>query len=263
MQAHPFSHAYIGLGLLDDESIRRDGEIWIAEYPDTSGRPYLVVRIHADHVRLEEYEDGKRVAMTAGGTLARAIGQHGDTALLGQASRFWLRVVRDLSNVWVQVSGVDVRFSFVPAIGLADMTIPLPGGMRWIPPTPGPTAKRIGLNPFDETTEVMTGTLLRTIREEPRPRVQAIKVVKATMPGILIPEAAKAYFEAYGDLRSIEWRPYVLPAPERNVSRSWPSIRPVAYRDGSTLTGFAVITDAPASQIDRGERIESWSPASS
>jgi hypothetical protein len=259
MPAHPFTLPYIGLGLLDEPSIRRDGEIWTAEYPDTSGRPYLVARIHADHVRLEEFEDGKRVDMTAGGTLASAIGQHGKGALLGEASRFWLRVVRDLSNVWVQISGADVRYGFVPAIGLAELTIPLPGGMRWIPPTPGPIANRIGLNPFDETTEVMTGTLLRTIREEPTPRVQAIKVVKATMPGILIPEAAEAYFEAFGGLRSIEWRPYVLPAPDRNVSRSWQSIQPVTYRDGSTLTGFAVIADVPASRVDRGERIDSWS----
>lgn len=258
MTDHPFTHAYIGLGLRDESSIRRDGDIWIAEYPDTAGKPYLVARVHADHVRLEEFEDGKRVAMTVGRTLTQAIGQHGSEALGGTPSRFWLRMVRDLGNVWVQVGSTGVRYSYVPAIGLAALTIPLPGRMRWFPSAPGPIATRIGVDPFGKTTEVVTGSLLRTIREEPKPRIQSIKVVKASMPAILVPEAAESYFDAYG-LHAIEWRPYVLPAPERDVSRSWQSIHPVTYSDGSTLTGFAVIADPPVSWIDRGERLETLS----
>ena len=244
MPDHPFTHAYIGLGLLDESSINRRRDIWRAEYRDAMGQPYLVVRVLKDHVRLEEFDAGKRVAMSVGPTLSRTIMIHGQGALGGVGSRFWLRIVRDLGNVWVQVSSADVTDGFIPAIAIGTLSIPLPGGMRWFPPEPGPIARSIGLAPFDEATHVMTGTLVRSI-EGRAPSLQRVLVIRASMPGILIAEAAATYFEAYGHLRSIEWRPYVLPTPVDDVNRSW-SIGPVALRDGALMTGFAVIVDPTA-----------------
>lgn len=244
MPDHPFTHAYIGLGLLDESSIKQRRDIWRAEYPDAMGKPYLVVRVLKDHVRLEEFDAGKRVAMSVGPTLSRTIMIHGQGALGGDCSRFWFRIVRDLGNVWVQVSSADVGFGFIPAISIGTLSIPLPGGLRWFPPRPGPIARRIGLTPFEDSAQVMTGTLLRSIGGA-APSVQRVSVVRASMPGILIAEAAATYFEMYGDLRSIEWRPYVLPAPAGDVSRSW-SIHPVAMDDGTFMTGFTVITDPKA-----------------
>lgn len=242
MPDHPFTHAYIGLGLLDESSILRDGDAWGAEYKDAEGRPYLAVFIGPNLAKILEFDGDERVAVTVAPTLARAIQQHGTTALGGEFSRFWARVARAANMVWLQLSPPEAVTTFVPAIGLGHLVMPTPWNSRWRRPEPGPIARRLGCDLFREPY-FEPGTLLRYIAGEPRAPKQRVRIYRGLVPGILVAEVAAAYYAANGPLRSIEWRPFVLPSSVLHVGQAWPSIRPVTLPDGTTMTGFAIVAD--------------------
>ncbi len=56
MSLHPFTHAYLGLGLLDLGSIRHDGGTWTADYREGDD-PYLRLTLAPDHCRVEEFDE--------------------------------------------------------------------------------------------------------------------------------------------------------------------------------------------------------------
>ena len=57
---HPFELPYIGLGLLDETTIRRDGDAWTADYP-FGEEPYVTVRIEPDRVEIAGVRRGRRL----------------------------------------------------------------------------------------------------------------------------------------------------------------------------------------------------------
>ena len=169
---HPFELPYVGLGLLDEASIRRDGDAWTADYR-SADEPYLTIRVEPDHVEVVEVEvDGERVATTFERTLTRAIGLHGSGALRGPVSRFWQRAA-DLPgafDAWVEVSIPRAQFAFVPAIGLGRLSIPWPTDVPWRTPEPGPIARRIGLS---RSTSLMASSRRRCFGPTPAGRVSS------------------------------------------------------------------------------------------
>jgi hypothetical protein len=243
MPAHPFSHAYIGLGLLDDASIRQRGDRWAAEYRDAAGDPYLVVNVDPGRVRIEEFDSGKRVAMTADSTLLRAVGLHGQDALGGDMSRFWARVARSSSQVWIQLTPPEVLAAYVPAIGLGRVSIPVPLDGTWCDPEPGPLARRLGYRPLIDDARMVTATLLRYIEGEARPRRERVTLRQASLPGLLLAEAIGAFYAANGRLRSIEWRPFMIPEPADPIDRAWKATIPALTPDGGVQYGYAIVQD--------------------
>jgi hypothetical protein len=124
MPDHPFTHAYIGLGLLDESSILRDGDAWAAEYRDAVGEPYVVVYAGPTLVKIVEFGGDKRVAVTLAPNFTRAIGMHGADALGGERSRFWVRVAASTPLAWVQIACPSARFSFVAGQGARGLRSP-------------------------------------------------------------------------------------------------------------------------------------------
>lgn len=246
MQTHPFTHAYIGLGLLDEGSIQRHRESWAAEYRDAAGSPYLVVYVGPRQVRIEEFDAGKRVALTVDTTPLRAIGRHGQDALGGDMSRFWARVARTSSLVWIQLTPPDVVGAYVPAVGMGLVSVPLPVDGAWRQPDPGPLARLLGVRPFVDDGHVVPATMLRYVEGERQPREEHVVLHQAIVPGILLSEAIAAYYTANGPLRSIEWRPFVIPQPAERIGRVWEATIPVFTPDGVLQTGFAIIEDETA-----------------
>lgn len=239
---HPFIHTYIGLGLLDEASIRRDADAWLAEYPDDRGDPYLRIRVEADgRAELHEHDaDGRRVARTLGPSLMDAIGRHSYFAL-AEASPFWVRVAQRGPRAWIAVSIPEIHFSFIPAIAIGGLYVPVPLDRPWVEPTPGPIARRIGLSPTQEPPGPSGATLLRFVAGEPEPREERVNLVRYQLPGILVVETVAAVFAANGPLRSIEWRPFVLPQLVGQVGQLWHSPRQTTLPDGGVLTGFGIV----------------------
>ena len=243
--AHPFRLPYVGLGLLDEASIRREGDTWTADYP-IGDEPYLTIRVAPDGVEIDELENGMLVATTRGSDLDRAIGMHGEGALSGELSRFWTRLVERAGPVWVQLTVPgDVRYAFVPAIGLGRLCVPSPLDVRWVTPEPGPLARRFGFRPFDPADPDTTtrAQLLRLVDDEPGPRVEEVRLHGTDLPGILVAETVAALYAANGPLRGIEWRPFVNPAPTDWAVQRWNMPRPSLLPDGAVLRAFALVRE--------------------
>jgi hypothetical protein len=207
---HPFRLPYIGLGLLDEATIRREGDTWRAEYRDGDD-PFVEVEIAPDGrttVTARE-PDGRRLGSASGLNLVQAIGAIGGPLLRGDVSPFWLRVARRADGVWVALSGDRIELSFVPALGIGTISVPVRRGCEWHEPGPGPIARRIGLATSDREVDVVEATLLRWFVGLDEPDEEPILVHRYSVPGILVGELADAIFEANGPLRSIEWRPYL------------------------------------------------------
>ena len=258
MPGHPFTFEYIGLGLLDEGSIHRRGRTWVAEYRHTDGDPYMVVEVGSRLVRIDEFEGDRRVGRTQAPDLTRAIGQHSGNALEGERSRFWERVSDRTPSAWVELECRRVRFGFVPAMGIGVLCLPLPPDVPWQPPSPGPIARRIGLDTFDDTIQVRRATLVRYLGPKWLPMPEPIQLVKVSMPGILVSEAVGALLRAYGPIDSVEWRPFILAGLGGKVGLIWQR-RP--DRLGATeerMAAFSIVeaveakTDAPRCPGGRG-----------
>ena len=240
---HPFVHAYVGLGLLEESSIRHDGETWTADYR-IGDEPYLAIRIGPHAVEIVEFDRaGAELATTRESTLTRAIGVHGAGALTGESSRFWLRAMVHAPGVWVQLSCPEARFSFVPAIALGRLSVPSPLDVPWQRPKPGPIARRLGFVPFDEPDAASHAVLIRSYRGRDEPVIEPIRLHRTTIPGILLAETVDALYAANGPLKGIEWRPFLENEPAGPVARSWPS-PPSSGRPGQpALTGYAILEE--------------------
>jgi hypothetical protein len=243
MPAHPFRHAYIGLGLLEDASIRHHGDTWSAEYLDAAGDPYLVVNLSPIQVRIEEFDIGKRVALTVDSTLLGAIGRHGQDALGGEMSRFWARVARSSSEVWIQLTPPEVLAAYVPAVGIGRVSVPVPLDGTWRDPEPGPLARRLGFRPFVEDAREVPATMFRYVEREARPRRERVTLRQTSLPGLLLEEAIAAYYAVNGRLRSIEWRPFTIPEPAERIGRAWKATIPALTPDGGIQMGYAILED--------------------
>ncbi len=248
---HPFEFPYIGLGLLDEASIQHSGDEWTAEYR-IGDEPYLTIRVEPGYVEVVEVEvDGERVATTFERTLTGAIGLHGSGALRGPVSRFWQRAA-DLPgafDAWVEVNIPRAQFAFVPAIGLGRLSIPWPTDVPWRTPEPGPIARRIGLEPFDEPDGVVPATMLRTYASPPGVVSEPIWLHSTTIPGILLGETIEAVYAANGALRSVAWRPFVENQPVGPVARSWPAPAWLD-REAGAPTSVSIIDDTVADRYD-------------
>lgn len=240
--AHPFDLPYVGLGLLDEASIRRDGDAWTAEYR-IGDEPYLAIRVAPGRVEIQETEGGRMVARTIEQTLNRAVGLHGQGALTGDISRFWNRAAERADMAWVQLSPRDIQFTFIPAIGMGRLCVPSPFDALWTAPEAGPLARRLGFEPFAGPECVRGATLLRSVVEEAEARVERVRLHLDTIPGILLAETVEALYAANGPLRAIEWRPFVLHEPLDRVAQTWPGPRPTRLPDGATMVGFALVED--------------------
>ena len=245
MPEHPFTFDYIGLGLLDEASIRRDHDRWAADYRDAAGDPYLVVHVGASRVRIEELDAGGRVALTVAPTITQAIGMHGADALGAERSRFWERVAASTPRAWIQTACPNACYTFIPAIGIGRLCLPLPHDVEWRPPEPGPIARRIGLRPFDDATEIGPATLTRFAGGGRNPERGPIRLVKVSLPGILVPEAAAACLNAHGPARSVEWRPFVRSVPSGRVAQRWQPRREASADGEPGLEAFSIVEDAP------------------
>lgn len=245
MPEHPFTFDYIGLGLLDEESIARHHDSWAAEYRDAAGDPYLVVYVGPSRVRIEEYGHGRRVASTVGPKLTEAIGSHGGDALEGERSRFWERVSARAPGARVQLNCRDARFSFVPAIGIGQLCLPLPEDVPWRPPAPGRTARRIGLRPFEDAVEVRPATLARLVEGSWTLNREPIRLVKVSLSGILVPEAIDALLAAYGPTRSDEWRPFVRTNLVGRVAQIWRRPEGASAAGESGMAAFSIVEGSP------------------
>ena len=204
MPEHPFTFDYIGLGLLDEASIRRENDSWAADYGDAAGSPYLTVHVGPSRIRIEELDAGGRVALTVAPTITQAIGMHGSDALGDERSRFWERVAASTPLAWVETAFSNARYSFIPAIGIGQLCLPLPADVEWRAPEPGPIARRIGFHPFDDAVEIGPAKLTRFADGRQNPEQEPIRLVKVSLPGILVPEAVAACFNAHGPARSLE-----------------------------------------------------------
>jgi len=256
MSEHPFNFDYIGLGLLDEGSIQRHRESWAAEYRAAAGDPYLVIYVGPRRVRIEEFDAGKRVAATVAPKLTQAIAMHGGDALGGDHSRFWERVSASTPSARVQTACPNVRFSFVPAMGIGQLCLPLPADVAWHAPAPGPIARRIGLAAFNRTAEIGYATLRRLVNGAWSQELERIQLVKAEIPGILVAETVRSCLDAYGPTRSAEWRPFVRSEPSSRVSQLWqPRGRPLSEGEPG-LEAFSIVEDAPAAIATAGMSAE-------
>lgn len=244
MPEHPFTFDYIGLGLLDDASIRRDRDGWAADYREAAGDPYLTVHVGPTRVRIEEFDAGRPVAVTIAPTITQAIGMHGADALGEERSRFWERVAALTPLAWVQTACPDARYSFIPAIGIGQLCLPLPADLDWRPPEPGPIARRIGQATFDDTFEVVPATLVRFIDRGRSSSRERIKVMKVAILGILVAEAVDALLEAHGPTRSVEWRPFVRSEPATRVAQLWHPRGEPSAEDEPDFAAFSIVEDA-------------------
>ncbi len=120
-------------------------------------------------------------------TIAQAIGMHGSDALGDESSRFWERVAASTPLAWVETACPNGRYSFIPAIGIGQLCLPLPADVEWRPPEPGPIARRIGLRPFDDAVAIGPATLMRFAAGGRSSEREPIRLVKVSLPGILLP----------------------------------------------------------------------------
>lgn len=245
MTPHPFRFPYVGLGLLDPDSIRRDGDVWSAAYPDTAGAPYLHIRLGPDRAEIAEFDArGQRVAITRAATLTEAIGLHGAQAVNGRPSRFWSRVAAQGPVAWCPLE-VTVPYTYVPAMGLARLRVPLAAGRPLPPPLAGPLARRLGQDFRQEAHSPLPATLsCRWGWPEP-PEEVAILVHRFVVPAILVPELTAAVAAVTGALSGAEWRPWLDPELADRTARHWPSPPPLGEprSDGRRLTAYTIVEE--------------------
>lgn len=232
MSDHPFRYSYVGLGLLDEASIHQERhrgvDRWVADYPDLRGRPYLRVGIEPSLATIEEFDThGERVAMTVSPSLTDAIGRHGAGATNAEGardgvSRFWVRAISGAISIWTPIDAT-VRYSFIPAMGLATVYIPAPRGSTWVNPAPGPVATRIERDFDEDDGWPRPATLYRWPAEDGPPTTEPIDIHAITVQGILLAELADAIKLARGPLRSIEWRPFASVNSSTFVRNAWPA----------------------------------------
>jgi hypothetical protein len=221
MPSHPFVFPYVGLGLLDEASIRHVRDAWTADYPDAAGQPYLRLTIRPGRTRIEEFEsDGKPIAVTDETTLTRAIGRHGGDALDGHVSRFWFRAIHGATTIWTPLA-CDADYAFVPAIGLATVHLPMPIG-EILPPIPtGPLATRVGLG-YGAEPLPRSGLILRWASGKVVPKPEPVSLRSFTVPGILLEELA-AGLQAVRPTPAIEWRPFADTTQSATIAARWPT----------------------------------------
>ena len=142
---------------------------------------------------------------------------------------------------WVQTACPNVRYSFIPAIGIGQLCLPLPAGVDWRPPEPGPIARRIGLRPFDDAVEIGPATLTRFAGGGRNPEREPIRLVKVSLPGILVPEAVAACLNAHGPARSVEWRPFVRSVPSGRVAQRWQPRREGSAEGDPGIEAFSIV----------------------
>ena len=242
MSEHPFTHDYIGLGLLDEASIIRHRDDWAAQYRH-QGERYLEVYVTSGWVRILEYDDGARVGVSSAPTLAEAIGLRAADVLLGRVSRFWERVARTVPAVRVQTSAPNVTRTYIPGIGIGHLCFPMPLDVTWREPERGPVARRLGLAPFARSLRAADATLYRTVRGESKPRSERIRLVDVFTPGVLIAESVEGFHAANGPSRSVEWHPFLLPDVVMRVAHPWQAPPRTALADGGILDEFAIIEE--------------------
>jgi hypothetical protein len=223
MSSHPFIHDHIGLGLLDAASIRRDGETWTADYPDTRGRPYLTVTVDQAGATIVEREtDGSIIVRTRGRSLTEAIGQHGAAVLRGDPVLFWSRVARDGVAAWIPLTS-DVRYAFVPSIGIGTLCVPRLPDEPLEAPAEGPLARRLGQT-FDECDDgPVPARLLVTFASDGRQESWPIVVHRISVIGIVVPELVAAVLAVTGPIRGAEWRPWLETELQPVIGRRWPA----------------------------------------
>jgi hypothetical protein len=94
-----------------------------------------------------------------------------------------------------------------------------------------------------DDARVVPATLFRYIEGESRPRRERVTVRQASLPGLLLAEAVAAYYAANGRLRSIEWRPFMIPEPAERIGRAWKATIPALTPDGSVQCGYAIVEE--------------------
>ena len=245
MSSHPFTHSYLGLGLLDPDSIHRVGRTWAAEYRDGE-EPYLRLTVGPNRCRVEEFDEtGTRVAMSGGPNQGIALTAHARGAVDGtrDLSRFWLRVLRHGPPVYITLQS-DTVMAYVPAFGIGLLRVPIPPGRTWVEPEPTPIEQRVGTagrDPFGPRT----GILLRWYAGRPAPTELRIRILQYLVTGIVVNEFARA-IEAANPLQAIEWRPFVEIEPEKTVGRRWGVTERWQEHPEGRLLGFAIIEEPPA-----------------
>lgn len=241
MDPHPFRFAYIGLGLRDEASIHREGDDWHADYPDAAGRPYLHAKLGPDGAALTEFaKDGRTVAETRDREIAPAIGRHAGGAINGEFSRFWWRVAAGARLVWIPLQ-ISVRFTYIPAMGLARLRVPRPLGMPLPPVEPGPLATRLGLDYVEDEDSPAVAMLFRRYRDDDDGVATPIAVHRITTQGILVQELTASIARLVAPLAGVEWRPFLDPELRSRVAQSWPCPPPLAGRMDGGPSSYAIV----------------------
>ncbi len=266
MSTHPFTLSYIGLGVLDERSIRCDLGRWVAEYRDNDrlylratigdGRGGSIGEVGGEDaqaatlratgpVDLEEFDaNGVPVAATFGRTLIEAIGRHAGGALTGRPSRLWLRVSELTPSVYVHIEVAEPIFAFIPAMAIGCVCVPSPIRARWVEPAPGPLATDLGLTYGSDPYGARHANLVRTAEGTSRPQIERVRFREYQMPAILVSEFARALRLARGPLPSVEWRPILRVNFGPDEGWQFDAItRYGATHDGRRLTGYALVPD--------------------
>jgi len=258
MSTHPF-FPYLGLGLLDEASIRRDASRWNAQYLDAGSR-HLQVTVHEPgpsnghgSALIKEFSpSGDHIATSLGRDLHAAIAQHATTLLTERPCRLWDRVGELTPSVYIPLQVEQPVMGFVPAMAIGWVCIPSPLDAPWLEPTPGPLARHLGLTYACDPFGPRFATLLRATDASEASHRERVRLREYDLPAILVPEFAKALQEARGPLTSLEWRPVLRVNLAPNEVRIFDSVeRYGATYEGRPLMAYALVPEQQDDDIPR------------
>lgn len=246
MSNHPFRYEYIGLGLRDDASIKRDGDTWTADYLDIDGKRYMRVKIGPDHVELREsHIDGSPGSVTWHRNLLEAIALHSLNCLGREPSEFKKRLMLQTPGptAWVPLREGYV-IAFVPAIAMATVRIPYEDGISWSTPAPGPLATKLGISFADQESpdSPAPAVLVSSYAGYDRPETEYLIIRRIRVPAIVVPELMTQLYER-GQPRFVQERPYVDLECTDTLSMSWVLPPGVGRWNGKPLLTYSIEED--------------------
>ena len=118
---------YLGYGVINRDTYRKEGEKEFVDYV-YKNQTILTAEVSPTGAMIEEYFNGKRLSISFGKDLKRAVFQHylASDQLKSQLHLDWINEVVGIGNIYAEmIQKTELTVLFFPAVYLIDIKIPI------------------------------------------------------------------------------------------------------------------------------------------